>query len=111
MNNKIAKITNFDTLIDQIKSDMKKISQFNIGICEDVFFWGSHKNTNESKISYKIADFDTITINKKKKIHKTLTLTNIQAMFSSLLEYVNHFVEDSSLKECYQNCLKKEINI
>jgi hypothetical protein len=102
---KIASISNFSSLIEEIKNDMIAITSCNIEMCEDAFFFGRLKDCIDVEIAYKIADFDCVYEHKRPCAENV----NISYGLTSLSEYIHYFVEDGVKKEAYKMRIMDEI--
>ncbi|SHH92801.1 hypothetical protein SAMN05444671_4329 [Flavobacterium sp. CF108] len=102
--NKISVISNFNSFLIKLKTDMKRASDNRIELFSDAFFFRVSETTKE--IDYKIADFDCIVSKEKTNISPVNLLKGNMSYFeTALIEFIELFIEKAH-KEAYITELK-----
>lgn len=106
-NNLLDEIIDFEKDIDDFLSEITNVSNVNVLLFTDCFFFSSSKTHAVTKVDYRIADFDNINLNQPSK--KALTENNQKEFVRSYWEFVKKYFKESQKKEYYLAYLDKKM--
>lgn len=89
--NKLKEITNFEEFIKAVKNDLSLVTERDVLIEFDSYFFGTQRDSDISCIDYKIVDLDNIYTNTG-KTRKELLVDNISEFKRAIKGFVKYFV-------------------